>query len=146
MDEFWNKVDEGEADECWEWKGNIHQYGYGRILVDGTLKLAHRVSYRINKSDPGEMCVLHKCDNPPCVNPNHLFLGTREDNNKDAARKGRTVNHSGESNPNVELTDKDVQEIRQLPDNIPNREIAQRYGVSTSTIGCIIRRETWKDT
>lgn len=143
MEEFWNKVNQKSSEECWEWQGNIHQYGYGRIMVDDQLKLAHRVSYRINKSEPGDMCVLHKCDNPPCVNPYHLFLGTREDNNKDAARKGRTVGHAGSDNPNGELTEEDIKEIRQFPKSVSNREIAEAYGVSTSTIGCILRKETW---
>lgn len=76
---------------CLEWRGPCDPKGYGK--VNGG-KLAHRVSYQLAKGDPGEACVLHRCDNPPCIEPDHLFLGTRGDINRDTAAKGR---HAGMS-------------------------------------------------
>lgn len=82
-----NKVESG----CWEWNRHMSTNGYGVYKVMGET-LAHRVSYIIhNEESSQDMCVLHSCDNPPCVNPDHLSLGTRDDNNKDRAAKGRTV-------------------------------------------------------
>lgn len=76
--------------ECWEWQGYRIDKGYGRLRHEGGKKLAHRVSYEaFVGAIPDGMCVLHKCDNPPCVNPDHLFLGTNLDNVKDCINKGR---------------------------------------------------------
>ncbi len=82
---------------CLEWQGPVDGKGYGR--VDGG-KLAHRVAYRLAKGDPGPLCVLHTCDNPPCINPEHLWLGTRGDNNRDAAAKGRHAGMNATHCPN----------------------------------------------
>ncbi len=83
---------------CWEWTGHRTPQGYGRFMMLGET-LVHRVSYILyNLPIPKSVCVLHKCDNPPCVNPDHLFLGTRDTNNKDRAKKGRTIT------PNMNLT------------------------------------------
>lgn len=98
-DRFWEKV--AKSDGCWLWTGSRQRNGYG-FLFAGTRKephpeRAHRVSWRIHFGEiPDGLWVLHKCDNPPCVNPEHLFLGTRTDNMRDCARKGRvtTIGHS----------------------------------------------------
>jgi len=86
---FWRFVN--KTDECWLWQGaKVGQGGYGNFGVDKKHHLAHRVSYELaNGPIPDGMWVLHRCDNPPCVNPDHLFLGTRSDNMKDAHQKGR---------------------------------------------------------
>jgi hypothetical protein len=85
---FWELVQKSEG--CWVWQGNIDDDGYGRFGSKGTVKQAHRVSWEIiNGPIPEDVCVLHKCDNPPCVRPDHLFLGDRGDNAKDMASKGR---------------------------------------------------------
>lgn len=80
---------------CWEWQGARGHKNYGKLKSFGE-QLAHRVSYILHNNVvlTPEMCVLHKCDNPPCVNPDHLFLGTKDDNNKDRTQKGRTVIHN----------------------------------------------------
>lgn len=79
---------------CWEWKGATSVDGYGKFKSFGE-QLAHRVSWVLHRGNiPDGKCVLHKCDNPPCVNPEHLFIGTKDDNNKDRALKGRTIIHN----------------------------------------------------
>lgn len=88
-DRFWSKVD--RSGECWIWTGSHDKKGYGRINVDrGAIRLAHRVSWMLAFGFVADdVCVLHRCDNPPCVRPEHLFLGTVIDNNADKQAKGR---------------------------------------------------------
>ncbi len=92
---FWPKVDKRGDDECWEWTGGRHPSGYGQIWIGGKYGshiYAHRASWEINGHKiPDGMCVLHHCDNPPCVNPAHLFIGTQADNMRDKQAKGRTL-------------------------------------------------------
>ena len=88
--EFSQRFDMGADTECWVWTGSLFESGYGRFSRSNKKLRAHRVSYEIYKGAiPDGMHVLHECDNPPCVNPNHLFLGTHLDNMKDMERKGR---------------------------------------------------------
>lgn len=91
---FWAKVEKGQ--ECWVWTGSTDAWGYGKInrgrQGEGNIK-AHRLSWQIHFGDPGSLFVLHRCDNPPCVNPEHLFLGTAKDNAADMAAKGRHFRH-----------------------------------------------------
>ena len=91
---FWHKVDKipgkGPKGDCWEWTGSLNNDGYGKIVVKEKIKLAHRISWEISFGEiPKEICVLHKCDNPSCVNHNHLLLGTQADNIVDRDKKGR---------------------------------------------------------
>jgi hypothetical protein len=82
----------GHPDYCWLWKGSIQpgkNKGYGRINVNNINSYSHRVSYLVYKGDPGNLHVCHKCDNPACVNPNHLFVASHQDNMKDRNAKGR---------------------------------------------------------
>ena len=138
-DRFWSYVKKGNSDECWPWLGSLDSHGYGKIHVynDITL-LAHRVSWELAYgSIPTGLCVLHHCDNPRCVNPDHLFLGTHEDNARDRESKHRG-NHG-------RLTPQDVLEIYALSNQacMPQREIGLRYGIDGNTVSDIKLGITW---
>lgn len=140
-DAFWEKVDKKSSDECWEWIASIQADGYGNFKG----KLAHRVSWELANGEIIKgLCVCHKCDNPACVNPNHLFLGTQLDNMRDMVSKGRGHDHHGENNPKAKLTEKDVFQIHRLKNSgVSNREIANDFGVTSTTISYILAGKTW---
>ncbi len=142
---------------CWIWLGAEQgSYGYGRIKADGKYMPAHKYSYqRFVGSVPDGMLVCHRCDNPACVNPYHLFIGTNQDNTDDKVRKNRQARGSrlaeaqyqnrprGEKNGNSKLTKNQVDEILGL--NMPQRKIAKIFGVSQALISKIKRKEMWND-
>lgn len=139
---FWSQVAKGEG--CWEWQGaGAAGGGYGRITVDGRHQLAHRLSWTMaNGPIPAGMFVCHKCDNPPCVRPDHLFLGTNAENTQDAVSKGRM--HLGELHGMARLTEAQVVEIRrQRAAGVKGSVLADRYGVNRNTIYHIKKRRTW---
>lgn len=147
---FWERVFIiDNLDSCWEWRGGRSIGGYG-IFVIGTRKVfAHRLSYELfygNYSD--KLKVLHKCDNPPCVRPDHLFLGTQGDNVKDMIEKGRQryVARKGEDHGNAKLTWDKVSEIRRkyVSEESSTIKLSKEYNVSNSLIKQIIRNEIWK--
>jgi hypothetical protein len=89
MIRFWSKVDIKSADECWEWLSSKTSFGHGRFISENDIT-AHRFSWILfNGAIPDGLCVCHTCDNPGCVNPNHLWVGTKTDNNRDMTAKGR---------------------------------------------------------
>ncbi len=134
---FWDKVNKSGLNGCWIWLAHCNKGGYGKI--DG--KIASRVSWELaNGTIPAGFDVCHDCDNPPCVNPEHLFLGTASDNLKDCVRKGR-LDHSGEKNSNVKLTYGLVQDIRNS--DFPQRKLAKMFGISKGTIYYIQKNITW---
>lgn len=141
---FWSKVAKGSANECWLWQEATTEDGYGRFKLDSISCLAHRVAWFLTYSRWPELCVLHKCDNPPCVNPNHLFEGTRADNNQDKVKKGRQPR--GEQNGKGKLTEVQVKDILQLLNEgrHTHREIAKMFNVGKTIIGNINIGKKWK--
>jgi hypothetical protein len=150
---FWRHVKKTES--CWTWTAYKNRRAYGEFRVgsmtDGTrrMKLAHRYSWELyNGTIPESLFVLHKCDNPPCVNPEHLFLGTHTDNMRDMIRKGRRAvspSMRGESNPNSKLSAEDVFQIRHsLMFGVKGTVLSSRYGVSNAHISAIKKHKTWK--
>lgn len=149
MQRFWPKVDtSGGPTECWEWQAYRARSGYGSIGLSehGTIT-AHRVSYELHHGPiPPGMFVCHRCDNPPCVNPGHLFLGTPKDNSHDARDKGRLVmpDVRGEKAPSARLTEEDVIAIRRERRNgVTLSTLAERYGVTIQAISYAARGITW---
>lgn len=147
---FWSRV--MKSDECWEWIGATNDAGYGQMNVSGKCLYAHRMSYEIHRgSIVAGLCVLHRCDNPPCVNPAHLSLGTKRDNTQDMLAKGR---HGAMVKPEcvlrgsrhglAKLNEQKVVEIRRLGGLVSQRKLAASYGVSQGTIRDVLNRSLWK--
>lgn len=138
---LWAFVDRRGPDECWPWRGCVNERGYGRIGtgVGNYLTYAHRAAWEVTFGIPPGMCVLHRCDVPPCCNPAHLYLGTRADNNADMARKGRAPR--GPERSNTKLTEAKVLEIRASSDSY--RQLADVYGVSRRTVADVKKRKLW---
>jgi hypothetical protein len=142
---FWQRVKVGP--ECWGWLGFTDRNGYGRIGKPGTQRslFAHRVSWELHHGalKKGQM-VCHRCDNPPCTNPAHLFLGSQADNLADMRQKGREAR--GERIPSSKLTEAQVIDIRlrYRSGGVLQRELAAEYGVSQPTITDLLAGRTWK--
>lgn len=173
---FWARVDKKGPDECWEWTGNKAGKGYGAISVNGRRHYVHRVSlYLAEEFDlDSPLFVLHRCDNPRCVNPAHLFTGTQNDNIQDAKAKGRMAfqigkgywpsgddhpsrrwsaevrariiaPHTGENSSRSKLTEADIAQMFELRTaGMLLREIADRFSVSRSNVCLILNRKAWR--
>jgi hypothetical protein len=148
---FWKYVTKYPWPDCWVWTGALRENGYGQFNIKRYPYKAHRVSYAIYANRHGlefdeTLGVLHDCDNPRCVNPIHLFLGTQADNMADAAAKGRVRGKvsPGESNGQAKLTEQKVREARFLHDaGMSFHELARRYEVNRKTITQAVRGEHW---
>lgn len=131
---------------CWLWLGATLRNGYGVVNVGGSVKRAHRESYQIANKIllPSSVDVCHRCDVRNCVNPDHLFHGSRADNMRDCANKGRTVipGMRGEQLPQSVLTETQVLEIRASV--LSQRELGRRFGVDKGTIANVVHRKTWR--
>ena len=137
--------------KCWEWQGFKDRDGYGQISYKSKAFLVHRIAYmfyhQLNEDDISNRVVMHLCDNPSCVNPDHLKLGTQQENIIDMHKKGRAPNRSGENNPNAKLTDFQVQKIKELYAlGISQEELAKMFNVSRRTIHNIRKGVTWSHT
>lgn len=134
---FWHQVRKGEGDACWEWDG-LNNRGYGLIRSNGQRFYAHRFSWiQAHGPIPDGLFVLHRCDNPPCVRPSHLFLGTKKDNARDMILKGRGP-------AAAKLSDDQVRELRALATwGMKYWLLGKRYGLSTRNIARIVRGETY---
>lgn len=144
---FWERTNVAR-DECWPWMGCIGSCGYGQLDINFRRYLTHRFSYMLhngNEEIPDGMCVCHTCDNPPCVNPDHLFLGTKKDNIHDMIVKGRdTARHRGSGR--ALLTSSDVKSIKEDLSQGGRGTIttlARRYEVSRGAISGIKFGKTW---
>lgn len=152
---FWSKVDRISDEACWPWRGStVPPWGYGKLTIRGHGQRAHRVSYELAYGPiPKGLFVCHKCDNPGCVNPKHLFLGTHSDNMRDCVRKGRhstQVNpllRSGPNNGMSKLSEEAVRVIRET--NVPgyfgnSAKLAKKYGVTSDYVRAVARGDRWK--
>lgn len=133
-----------DANGCWNWVKCVQSNGYGRVTYEYKSMGAHRLSYLAFKGEiPAKTDVCHSCDNRRCVNPAHLFLGSRKDNMNDCKKKNRIAR--GEMLPGAKLSDKDIIEIRAMNSNgIKTKYIAEIYGVHRVTIQNIITKKTWR--
>lgn len=139
---FWDRVSKGDG--CWEWQGARDGAGYGALSVNGRVEVATRFAWEITHGPiaPG-LVVRHKCDNPPCVRPDHLELGTPKDNQQDKAQRGRSAR--GEKNHLARMTVALVGEVRRLAaTGVSISEIERRTGISHNALHCAITRKTWK--
>ncbi|CAB4219422.1 HNH nuclease [uncultured Caudovirales phage] len=141
-DRFWRLSGMGKANLCWLWRGSKLTTGYG-CLKDSNKKTirAHRFSwFLVNGAVPRGMDICHSCDVRLCVNPSHLFVGTRKDNMEDCSRKNR--NTSGSKSNFAKISEKDVIEI--IKSSQPQVLLAAKYGVSQSNVSRIKSGNTWR--
>jgi len=143
---FWRFVSmPPEPNGCWLWIGTKLRSGYGIFYFRGNVRVrAHRMSYRLHFGEFDEsMDVLHSCDNPSCVKPSHLYLGTHAQNMTDRDAKGRQAR--GRRNGSAKLTDDDVRLIRKLrTTGLTHPQLAANYGVTKQTIAALLNGKTWR--
>lgn len=147
---FWSKV--VKTEECWVWNGSkTRKYGQLALVIKGERRSvrAHRLSWFLHFGEiPDGMVVCHRCDNPECVNPSHLFIGTQLENINDRHNKGRTVGPKrGELNHSSKLTQKDVNEIRahKKAGKYTYQQLADIYGISRRLAIKIVKNQAWKE-
>lgn len=139
MDEttFWNNV--RQVGTCLEWQGARRADGYGAVRWKGRTERAHRLAWTLKRGDPAHNCVLHTCDNPPCINVEHLFLGNRLLNARDREAKGRRGRVHGALLSAVQV--RTIRKSKSTP-----AALAKRYGVTRWNIYDILSRRTWRHT
>lgn len=144
---FWPKVARGGPDDCWLWTAGVNHAGYGSMGGGrGVTLLAHRVSWEVHRGPiPQGLFVCHHCDNPPCVNPRHLFIGSQRDNMDDKVRKGRQ--RRGQCHCLAKLTEVDVQSIRRryAASSITQQALADEFGITQSNVSMIVNGVTWSN-
>jgi hypothetical protein len=146
--DFWARVDVRDSDKCWKWKGSCDFGGYGLIYLQRQRKVfrTHRIAWELfNKKSADGFLVCHSCDNPPCCNPKHLWLGTNADNVADMMAKGRVHHPDGEKNGNAHLTRAQVRQIRKYSKlGYSQKLLTEIFGVSQGQISGILLRKYWK--
>ncbi len=146
QDRFWGKV-QFKENGCWEWIASKSNTGYGRFRLNGKLHLPHRLVYQwVNGPIPNSLLVCHKCDNPSCVNPSHLFKGTKSQNMLDASRKnrifrgGRPEKRIGNTNGQTKIKDCEIKQVKDLYEyGFTGTEIAKMFEISHSQIYKILK-------
>ena len=144
VDKFWSNVDRRGEDECWTWLAYKQGSGHGQLTFGQKRYYAHRIAYYLSNADYNEfLCVIHKCDNPPCCNPKHLIQGTQSENMRDMVNKGR--NTKGTEVSGV-LSEEQVLEIIRLNEEgyISQKGLARKFGVSYSQINRIVNGRRWR--
>jgi len=143
MERLWSKVNIKGLDDCWEWQETGRDgYGYGKILFRGKTDRASRVVWiSVNGEIPKDLFILHRCDNRPCCNPNHLFLGTNMDNVIDMMQKGR--NPQGDTHYKKKLLKEEVIEVRELAKQMKYKEISAIYGIGIKQVCAIVTHRAW---
>jgi hypothetical protein len=148
---YWQRVNKDSENGCWNWTGSVIPGGYGHFYYNNKSIYVHRISYAwhhpmtLDLFNNSKVCVCHSCDNPRCVNPAHLWLGSHADNMRDKREKGRATR--GESSPCSKLTELQVLEIRQRYNKkakITTVQLSKEYGVGNSVIWNILNRKIWK--
>lgn len=130
---------------CWLYQRGLSGKGYGIISIKDRAVQAHRVAYELRRGPiPEGLCVLHKCDVPRCINPDHLFLGTLGENNTDREQKGRSADRKGEANTRSKLTNEQIVSIiRDCEGELSQAAVGRKYGISQQTVSKIVRRLRW---
>lgn len=132
---------------CWEWTGSKNEFGHGTFVYKSRKQKAHRFLYSIYGTEKlsKNKFLCHKCDNPSCVRPDHMFVGTQKDNMRDCSKKGRLNTLTGEGRPNAKLTERDVSQIRKLhKSGVSSSVLLKMYDVRRATIWGIVNRKSWK--
>lgn len=146
---FWRKVKKSDAHKCWLWMGAKNRHGYGQTRIIGKSVEAHRLAWILSNGEISKgLVVCHKCDNPLCCNPNHLFLGTQKDNAQDRENKKRGVRNTGFASHNSKLSKNQVEEIRKRYsgglDADYQKTLSKEYRVSRSTIYRVVHEKCYK--
>ncbi|MCO5195548.1 MAG: HNH endonuclease [Anaerolineae bacterium] len=145
----WSKIERAAPNRCWLWGASTDRSGYGKISVHGRMIIATRVVYELatGQSLTRDQVICHRCDNPACCNPAHLFVGSQSDNMDDMHRKQRhSQNQKGERNGNARLSAEQVREIRRryIPHKVGVKKLGKEYGVHYDTIHKIVTRKSWR--
>lgn len=140
-DAFWRRVERSDPDSCWEWTGARMASGYGRVWTGVHAGFSHRVAYELGIGEsPGSLMVCHRCDNPPCCNPDHLFLGTRADNNRDARDKNIGRAKFGPDNHRARIPTATVDLIRtRVAAGERQKDVASSLGLNKSYVSRVVR-------
>ena len=154
--DVWDLVQIGNSDDCWNWLGCKNKFGYGNMTVSQKQYSAHRLTYALTypnkitfeapKNKSLKQFVLHKCDNPSCVNPTHLFLGNYDDNNKDAKLKGRSKAPQGANHKKAKLTQEQAEQARLFHGHGWSfTEIGKMFGINGNNISRICKYRGYKE-